>query len=66
MTTPLREGWLVKGLAYAALGSVLVEHRHQRPAAKSPITSIREFLAIETAFTAIQWLVVGPATAVLV
>ena len=28
-------------------------------AAKSPITSIRDFFALETAFTALQWIIVG-------
>jgi hypothetical protein len=64
---PMADGWLVKGLAYAALGGVLSwSFTTIAPAAKSPMTSIRDFLVIETAFTAIQWLLVGLVTALAV
>jgi hypothetical protein len=67
LIAPLDQGRLAKGLAYAALGGLLswsfttVAH-----AAKSPMTSIRGFVVIETAFTAVQWLLVGIVTALVV
>lgn len=61
---PMAEGWLVKGLAYAALGGLLSwSFTTVAPSAKSPMTSIWDFFVIETAFTAIQWVLVGLATA---
>jgi hypothetical protein len=60
-------GWLPKAPAYAALGGFLSwSFTTVAAAAKSPMTSIRDFFAIETAFTAIQWIVVGVITALAV
>lgn len=64
---PMAEGWLIKGLAYAALGGLLSwSFTTVAPAAKSPMASIRDFFVIETAFTAVQWIVVGLVTALVV
>jgi hypothetical protein len=66
VVAPMAEGWLVKGLAYAALGGLLSwSFTTIAPSAKSPMTSIRDFFVIETAFTAIQWILVGLATALI-
>ena len=64
---PMTGGWLFKGLCYAAFGGLLSwSFTTIAAAAKSPMTSIREFIAIETAFTALQWIVVGLITALVV
>lgn len=64
---PMAEGWVVKGLAYAALGGLLSwSFTTIAPSAKSPMTSIKDLFVIETAFTAIQWVLVGLATALVV
>ncbi len=64
---PMEAGWLAKAGAYAALGGFLSwSFTTVAAAAKSPMTSIRDFFAIETAFTAIQWIVVGAVTALVV
>jgi hypothetical protein len=61
---PMAGGWLVKGLTYAALGGLLSwSFTTIAAAAKSPMTSIREFFVLESAFTALQWIIVGLATA---
>ena len=67
LIAPMDAGWLAKGLTYAALGGFLSwSFTTVAAAAKSPMTSIRDFFAIETAFTAIQWIVVGIITALVV
>lgn len=64
---PIGGDWLPKATAYAALGAFLSwSFTTVAAAAKSPMTSIRDFFAIETAFTAIQWIVVGVITALVV
>jgi hypothetical protein len=64
MIAPTDTGWLTKAVVYAALGGFLSwSFTTVAAAAKSPMTSIRDFVTIETAFTAIQWIVVGIATA---
>jgi hypothetical protein len=60
-------GWPTRAATYAALGGFLSwSFTTIAPAAKSPMTSIREFFAIETAFTVVQWAIVGVATALFV
>jgi len=54
-------------LCYAAFGGLLSwSFTTIAAAAKGPMTSIRDFFAIETAFTALQWIVVGLLTALVV
>lgn len=64
---PLSGGWINRAATYAALGGFLSwSFTTIAAAAKSPMTSVRDFFAIETAFTAVQWIVVGMVTALLV
>lgn len=64
---PMEAGWLTKAFVYAALGGFLSwSFTTVAAAAKSPMTSIRDFVTIETAFTAIQWIIVGIVTALIV
>ena len=64
---PMSGGWLVKATAYAALGGFLSwSFTTVAVAAKNRMASVRDFFAIETAFTAVQWIIVGLATALLV
>lgn len=59
-------GWLEKGLGYAALGGFLSwSFTTVAWAAKGRVTSLKAFFALETAFTVVQWLVVGLLTAAL-
>lgn len=63
---PMPVGWLAKAGTYAALGGFLSwSFTTVAAAAKSPMTSVARFVGIETAFTAIQWLIVGVITALL-
>ena len=56
--------WPIRGLAYAAIGATLSwSFTTIAVAAKSPMASVPHYLAIETAFTAVQWILVGPLTA---
>ncbi len=56
---------LARSLAYAALGAALSwSFTTLAVAAKNAMTSVPNYLVIETAFTAVQWLLVGPLTAV--
>jgi hypothetical protein len=65
--SPIPGGWPTRAATYAVLGGFLSwSFTTIAPAAKSPMTSIRDFFAIETAFTALQWIIVGLATALLV
>jgi hypothetical protein len=53
-----------RGLRYAAFGAVLSwSFTTLAVAAKNVMTSVPDYLVIETAFTAVQWMMVGPLTA---
>jgi hypothetical protein len=53
-----------RGLKYAAFGAVLSwSFTTLAVAAKNVMTSVPDYLVIETAFTAVQWIMVGPLTA---
>jgi hypothetical protein len=55
---------LMRGLAYAAFGALLAwSYTTLAVAAKNVMTSVPDYLVIETAFTAVQWIIVGPLTA---
>jgi hypothetical protein len=55
---------LSRGLKYAAFGAVLSwSFTTIAVAAKNVMTSVPDYLVIETAFTAVQWIIVGPLTA---
>jgi ABC-type sugar transport system permease subunit len=60
----LRNGTLLsRGLVYAAFGAVLSwSFTTLAVAAKNMMTSVPDYLVIETAFTAAQWIMVGPIT----
>jgi ABC-type sugar transport system permease subunit len=53
-----------RGLAYGALGAALSwSFTTLAVAAKNVMTSVPDYLIIETAYTAVQWAMVGPLTA---
>jgi hypothetical protein len=55
---------LSRGLRYAAFGAVLSwSFTTLAVAAKNVMTSVPDYLVIETAFTAVQWIMVAPLTA---
>jgi hypothetical protein len=55
---------LSRGLVYAAVGAALSwSFTTIAVAAKNVMTSVRDYLVIETAFTVVQWIMVGPLTA---
>jgi len=55
-----------RGLRYAGFGAVLSwSFTTIAVAAKNVMTSVPAYLLIETAFTAVQWLIVGPLTALV-
>lgn len=55
---------LSRGLAYGAFGAVLSwSFTTIAVAAKNIMTSVPDYLIIETGFTAVQWIMVGPLTA---
>lgn len=57
-------GLLWRGLNYAAFGAVLSwSFTTLAVAAKNVMTSVPDYLVIETPFTAVQWIMVGPLTA---
>lgn len=59
--------WLKRGLAYAAFGAALSwSFTTIAVAAKNVMSSVPDYLVIETAFTAVQWTIVAPLTAFLV
>lgn len=56
----------MRALAYAAFGAVLSwSFTTIAVAAKNTMSSVPDYLLIESAFTAVQWAIVGPATALL-
>jgi hypothetical protein len=56
--------WLSRGLVYAVVGALLSwSFTTIAVAAKNIMTSVPDYLLIETAFTIVQWIVVGPLTA---
>jgi hypothetical protein len=58
-------GWLARGLRYAAAGGLLSwSFTTLAVAAKNLMASVPDYLLIETAFTAVQWIMVGPLTAI--
>jgi ABC-type sugar transport system permease subunit len=55
---------LLRALTYGAFGAVLSwSFTTLAVAAKNVMTSVPDYLVIETAFTAVQWAMVGPLTA---
>lgn len=57
-------GWLSRGVLYAFFGAALSwSFTTLAVAAKNVMTSVPDYLLIETAFTAVQWIIVGPLTA---
>ena len=53
-----------KAFAYGAVGALLSwSFTTLAVAAKNVMTSVQDYLAIETAFTVVQWMIVGPLTA---
>lgn len=56
--------WLSRGLIYAVVGALLSwSFTTLAVAAKNVMASVSDYLVIETAFTAAQWIMVGPLTA---
>jgi glucan phosphoethanolaminetransferase (alkaline phosphatase superfamily) len=56
--------WQRAVIPYAALGALLSwSFTTIAVAAKNVMTSVPDYLLIETAFTAVQWAIVGPLTA---
>jgi len=61
-----RGTWLSRGAAYAALGALLSwSFTTIAVAAKNLMASVPDYLLIETAFTIVQWIIVGPLTALV-
>ena len=57
-------GLLSRGLGYALFGVMISwSFTTLAVAAKNVMTSVPDYLVIETAFTAVQWIMVGPLTA---
>ena len=64
---PNFENWLARALLYAVFGALLSwSFTTLAAAAKNRMNAIGGFIAIETAFTARQWVAVGLATALRV
>ena len=62
--SPRNGGLLSRGLRYAVFGAILSwSFTTLAVAAKNVMTSVQDYLIIETAFTAVQWMMVGPLTA---
>jgi hypothetical protein len=56
--------WLSRALFYAVVGALLSwSFSTIAVAAKNVMTSVPDYLVIETAFTAVQWIIVAPLTA---
>jgi hypothetical protein len=59
-------GWLARDLRYALTGGLLSwSFTTVAVAAKNLMASVPDYLVIETAFTAVQWIIVGPLTAIV-
>jgi hypothetical protein len=59
-----RSSAAVRGVAYAAFGALLSwSFTTVAVAAKNVMSSVPDYLLIETAFTITQWAIVGPVTA---
>lgn len=55
--------WIGRSLRYAAMGGLLSwSFTTLAVAAKNVMTSVPDYLVIETAFTGVQWLIVAPLT----
>jgi hypothetical protein len=64
---PAAEGWLARAALYALAGGVLSwSFTTLAWAAKARIDDLDGFVRLETAFTVVQWLLVGGLTAALV
>lgn len=58
-------GWLGRGLRYALTGALLSwSYTTLAVGAKNLMASVPDYILIETAFTAVQWIIVGPLTAI--
>ncbi|HEV8391344.1 MAG TPA: hypothetical protein VGQ35_15945 [Dongiaceae bacterium] len=58
-------GWLARGLRYAVVGGLLSwSFTTLAVAAKNLMASVPDYMLIETAFTAVQWIIVAPLTAI--
>ena len=61
-----QRGFLSRAVGYALLGAVLSwSFTTLAVAAKNVMTSVPDYLLIETGFTVVQWLMVGPLTALV-
>src|SRR5215469_8997711 len=61
---PRNGSFLSRGVTYAVFGAVLSwSFTTLAVAAKNAMTSVPDYLIIETAFTVVQWIMVGPLTA---
>jgi hypothetical protein len=61
-----RRDMRARGLAYAVFGAVLSwSFTTIAVAAKNVMSSVPDYLLIESAFTAVQWAIVGPLTALV-
>lgn len=64
---PLQGGWLAHMALYLLLGGgISWSFTTLAGAAKSRMTSVRDFFVIETAFTLVQWVIVALCTVLLV
>ncbi|MEX0853491.1 MAG: hypothetical protein WD036_09460 [Bauldia sp.] len=67
LIVPNIESWLVRGAAYFVFGALLSwSFTTLAVAGKTRMTSIRDYVTIETAFTAVQWLAIALVTALIV
>jgi hypothetical protein len=56
--------WLSRGFIYAVIGGILSwSFTTLAVAAKNLMASVPDYLLIETAYTIVQWIIVGPLTA---
>ncbi|HEX9903515.1 MAG TPA: hypothetical protein VGA77_00980 [Propylenella sp.] len=63
---PMQGGWLIRAATYGAFGAVLSwSFTTLAAAAKNRMTSIRDFVTLETTFTVVQWIVVAAVTVTL-